>query len=159
MKKTLYLLRHAKAINRLKFKGPDDSLRPLTSGGVKKFESTLKKIKKKKVKIKHSYHSPFLRCKQTAHLLEKEFNIKSKPLSRLAHGSNVRHLLTLLRKLKNHTVLIGHEPELSDLYLLLGLKGPLFKKGEFRCIQVKVPKDKKTPVAYKELWTKNSPHL
>lgn len=47
MKKTICLIRHARAMEREDFKGDDDSLRPLTSVGEKKFKKTLKKTKRK----------------------------------------------------------------------------------------------------------------
>ncbi len=137
MKKVIYLIRHAKALDREEYKGKDDSLRPLTHKGILDFEKSLKKSKKK-IKIKASYHSPFLRCLQTAHLVEKAFKIKSHALPKLAHGSDVSDLLKHLFACPQQSAFIGHEPELSELCLLLGLKGKLFKKGEIRKVQIKV---------------------
>jgi phosphohistidine phosphatase SixA len=143
MKKIICLIRHARAMEREDFKGKDDSKRPLTLKGEKKFKKTLKKIKKEKIKIKHSFHSPFLRCKETAKILESVYKINSKATKKLAHGQDMNKLLPFLLKAKNHTAFIGHEPELSELFLLLGLQAPLFKKGELRLVEIK-KKNKKT---------------
>jgi len=137
MKKVIYLIRHAKAMDREDFKGKDDSFRPLTPKGISEFEETLKRSKKK-TKIKTSFHSPFLRCAQTARLIEKTYKIKSQPLLDLSHGTDVSTLLKHLFACPDQSAFIGHEPELSELCLLLGLKGKLFKKGEIRKISIKL---------------------
>jgi phosphohistidine phosphatase SixA len=141
MKKLVCLVRHAKAMDREDFKGKDDSLRPLTPEGEKKFEKTLKRLKKAKIKIKHSYHSPFLRCAQSAKILESCFKIKSKPSKKLAHGGKTSDFYSFLLKVKKNSAIISHEPELSELMLLLGIKGPLFKKGELRVLEIKKKKN------------------
>lgn len=138
MKKTIYLVRHAKATDRNLFNNKDDSLRPLIPEGIKKFQNTLKRLKNKKVNIQHAYHSPFLRCVQTAELLEKTYKIKSQKLALLAHGIDVSKIVPILFQVPNHSALIGHEPELSEICLHLGLKSKVFKKGELRKITIKV---------------------
>lgn len=141
MKKILYLVRHAKAMEREEFKGTNDSLRPLIPEGEKKFEKTLKKLKKRKIKIKGSFHSPFLRCKQSAAILEKVYKVKSRSHKALAHGEKILKVYALLLKAKKHTALIGHEPELSELMLLLGHNNTRpFKKGEVRSLEIKKKK-------------------
>lgn len=140
MKKVIYLIRHAKALDREDFKGKDDSLRPLTAKGISEFEETLKKSKKK-IKIKASFHSPFIRCVQTAHLVERAYKIKSKPLPVLSHGTDASDVLKYLFSCPHQSAFIGHEPELSELCLLLGLEGKLFKKGEIRKVVFKLSVD------------------
>lgn len=105
---------------------------------------SLKKLlrkQKEKIKIKHSFHSPFLRCKQTAKILESIFKLKSKATKKLAHGQDMTKLIPLLLKAKNNTAFIGHEPELSKLSLLLGLQAAPYKKGELRFIEIKKKND------------------
>ena len=155
-KKNFYLIRHAQAEDREEFKKhtqKNDFYRPLTAEGKDVFLKTLKKLKKKKIKIKKVFHSPFLRCQQTAQLMEEKLSLQLTATKALGHGQEQSKLLTLFKNLKKNTAYVGHEPELSMLLLTLNLRAKPFKKGEIRCLQQKTKrKNKKKVISYKVLW-------
>ncbi len=155
-KKKFYLVRHAIAEDRDVFKQKtqkNDIYRPLTKEGKKKFLKLVQKLKKKKINLKRVFHSPFLRCVETAQLIQETIPSQLISTKSLGHGHKQSDSLDLLKKLKKNSAFVGHEPELSMLLLELGLRAKPFKKGEWRCLQQKTKKRKKIKtITYKVLW-------
>jgi phosphohistidine phosphatase len=119
----LYILRHAIAGDRESFDGPD-SERPLTRQGRKKMRCIAKNLKKLDLKFDVILTSPFLRAKETAEIVAKEFHRENalKLSSHLKVGGDpaslVREINTSYKKFDN-ILLVGHEPYLSGLISML----------------------------------------
>jgi len=119
----LYVLRHAIAGDRKLFDGPD-SERPLTNQGAKKMKLIAKEMKKLDLKFDVILSSPFLRAKQTAEIVAKEFHCESslKFSSHLRVGGDpaalVHEINTGYRKF-DRILLVGHEPYLSGFISML----------------------------------------
>ena len=131
----LYLVRHAIAAERGP-KYPDDSLRPLTRAGSKKFAESIPGLIEFDVVIDVCLTSPYVRARETAMILAA--GLKPKPpvveVDALKPGGRPQ---TVIEAIKTHAkrhrriALVGHEPDLGELAArLLGARGTVeFKKG------------------------------
>jgi phosphohistidine phosphatase len=130
----LYLIRHGIAAERGD-EYPDDSKRPLTSGGIARLRKEAKALEALGVGIDHIVTSPLVRTKQTADVFAE--SLKSKPSvsasDALAPASTPAAVVQELGKhvKKGRIALVGHEPNLGELAArLIGARLPLeFKKG------------------------------
>ena len=138
----LYLVRHAIAAERGP-RYPDDTLRPLTPDGSKRFSKSVPGLIEMDVVIDFVLTSPLVRARETAQLLAAR--LKPKPaiaeIDALAPGG--RHQ-AIVEAIKSHSkrhrrlALVGHEPDLGELAArLLGARGQVeFKKGGVCLIEV-----------------------
>jgi phosphohistidine phosphatase len=134
---TLYLLRHAIALDRSVWKKPD-SQRPLNKEGVKKMRKAAKGIKHLNLEFDWILTSPYKRAYDTAVILaqavkaEKKIKVVNELASDAEPASLMRRIAREYRP-KDSLVLVGHEPYLSKLAsVLIGADKPLaldFKKG------------------------------
>jgi len=130
----LYLVRHAIAAERGD-EWPDDSKRPLTETGTKRFREAVAGLAWLDVDIDEIFTSPLVRAKQTATLLAHGLGDKMsvKTLDALAPGHSPRQVMNeLSRAAKNHRIaLVGHEPALGELaaHLIASARALPFKKG------------------------------
>jgi phosphohistidine phosphatase len=130
----LYLIRHGIAAERGE-EYPDDSKRPLTSGGMSKLRDEAKGLNELDVKFNVIISSPLVRTKQTAEVIAG--TLKDKPQvvtsDALAPAGTPAAVLQELAKHAKHAsiALVGHEPNLGELAArLVGAKAPIeFKKG------------------------------
>ncbi len=130
----LYLIRHGVAADRGE-DFPDDSKRPLTSGGVSRLKKEAKALEALGVGFDHIITSPLVRTRQTADVFVE--SLKSKPsLSQsdaLAPAGTSTAVIQELGKhmRKGRIALVGHEPNIGELAArLIGARLPLeFKKG------------------------------
>jgi phosphohistidine phosphatase len=138
----LYLVRHAVAAERGP-KYPDDTLRPLTPGGSKKFAAAVPGLIEMDVAIDFVLTSPLVRARETAQLLAA--GLKPKPaiaeIEALAPGGRHQAIIEAIKShVKRHRrlALVGHEPDLGELAArLLGARGQVeFKKGGVCLIEV-----------------------
>ncbi len=110
----IYLLRHADAESY----ALSDSRRELTAKGIAQAESVGVFCKKHRILPDHILASPFVRTKQTAHLVARELSTPAEEASFLASGMMPA---TALKELRAHhakaesIMLVGHEPDLSQL--------------------------------------------
>lgn len=115
----LILVRHAKAEDRLNWKGPDSS-RPLTEKGIKHFRQMMDKFSPRIPKPDMIVSSSFLRAKQTAELLSSIWDnqeiILSEALECMRPLEEKMHLIQEVQKHGLNTVyFVGHEPDLGRL--------------------------------------------
>ena len=121
----IYILRHAIAEMRDPLESRTDSERALTPEGIAKMEQIARGMKALELTFDLILSSPFRRAKQTADIVVRTLRIKKRLLRttrRLAAGSDPAKLAEELRRLGakvKRVLLVGHEPDLSELISLL----------------------------------------
>jgi phosphohistidine phosphatase len=120
----LYVLRHAIAVERGAPEIRRDSERPLSSAGRKRMQRIARGMRALKMRPELILSSPYLRARQTAELVAREFEAESilelSPL--LEPGGDPEELMSLLGGEYGSigsVVLVGHEPSLSELISML----------------------------------------
>lgn len=130
----LYLVRHAIAEER-GAAWPDDSQRPLTADGIRKWRRQAAGLAAVDARPDVVLTSAFVRARQTADLLAAAWAKKPKviEIEALQPGHKPREVLRALEPYAAHAsmALVGHEPGLGELAaLLVGFRTtPEFKKG------------------------------
>jgi phosphohistidine phosphatase len=130
----LYLIRHGIAAERGE-EFPDDSKRPLTSGGMSKLRDEAKGLNALDVGFDVIITSPLVRTKQTAEIIAGTLKDKPQVVASDAlapAGTPAGVVQELAKHAKQPRVaLVGHEPNLGELAArLIGAKSPIvFKKG------------------------------
>jgi phosphohistidine phosphatase len=119
----LYLVRHAIAFDADPAKWPDDSKRPLTPEGQKRFSRAARGLRELVPDVDLVLSSPWLRAWQTAELLEADAGWpRAVACDALASGRVPAEVLQALQPFNGHATiaLVGHEPSLHELasYLL-----------------------------------------
>jgi phosphohistidine phosphatase len=119
----LYLVRHAIAFDFDPSQWPDDSQRPLTPEGQKRFSRAARGLRAIVPSVELVLCSPWVRAWQTAELLESEAGWP-RPVAceALVSGRGPADILQALQPFATHNALalVGHEPGLHELasYLL-----------------------------------------
>lgn len=151
----LFIIRHAIAEDRLQFhlKSPDDSQRPLTEEGRRKFKKLAKRFQKLMGEVDIIVSSPYRRARQTAKLLQEHYPDVNLILSpALTPDADLQEFSAWckknLRKTDSRIVIVGHEPHLSKLasWLVFGssVSRILLKKGGGVAIRIDGPVGPKT---------------
>jgi len=124
----LLLIRHAIAEDRETWAkaGEDDSLRPLTREGQKKFKKSSGGLRVLVPEIDMLLTSPLTRARETAEILSSTFgDMKVTTVAALAPGRRPSEMVTWLKshKASGTAVLVGHEPDMGALasWFLSGL--------------------------------------
>jgi phosphohistidine phosphatase len=134
----LLVVRHAVSEDREVFAqtGKDDTERPLTAEGRRKFERGVRGLRKVVESIDLLATSSLVRATETGELLERAYGITQPVrLQELAPEAEPSSLLRWLRRQSGRTVVavVGHEPHLSGVveYLLTGRRSGFvdLKKG------------------------------
>ena len=120
----LFIIRHAWAAERDESKYPDDSLRPLTDEGRKRFARMVAAVVPRGVAPQLIATSPMLRCVQTAEILAAALGGKTKvvPRKELLPGGDAKRLIAWTEE---HSVglaqiaWVGHAPDVGHLAALL----------------------------------------
>jgi phosphohistidine phosphatase len=140
----IYLVRHASAFGRDDTRWPDDSTRPLTPGGQRKFERAARGVRQLMAAPQSVLSSPYRRAWQTAEVLAKYARWPAPaPAEGLAADSSARRMVTVLEEHASEpsVALVGHEPIMGELLSLLltgeevGMAAP-FKKGGIACVEI-----------------------
>ncbi len=146
----LYIVRHAIAEQR----DPDsneeqDSQRPLTDEGQKKFRRIARALDDLEMKIDLILTSPYLRAVDTAQILRKKLNLDKELLIKvddLAPGGDAIRLMSDIGgkyAAYQSIALVGHEPGLSRLISVLLSGDPslpiTLKKGGVCCLTIEKP--------------------
>jgi len=143
----VFLVRHAIARDRDAAQWPDDSIRPLTDEGERKFIAAARGLKRIVSAPEVHLASPFARAWRTAEILHEEAGWpKPEPTDELGEDASSSAMLELLRRHQSaRTVaLVGHEPDLSGFagYLLSGHSAPAqieMKKGAVALLTIDPP--------------------
>lgn len=138
----LYIIRHAWAGQHGDPNYPDDSLRPLTEEGKKRFRKMVKKLVKRGFAPAHIATSPLIRCRQTAEIVA---NLApNQPtvtdVNALAPHSDLEGLLHWTSQHVGQDVAwVGHAPDVGELAAALigGTGGHIdFAKGAVAAIEL-----------------------
>jgi len=141
----LFLLRHGIAVERGTRGFEDDPARPLTPKGRRQLRKSIGAMKKLERDFDLILSSPVLRAKQTAEIVAAGLKLKKrlKFSNALAPGGSAGILIRQLEREKpapEKLLLVGHEPDLSQLISLLVTGGPHlemdFKKGGWCKLEV-----------------------
>ena len=136
------LVRHAIAHEHNRTRWPDDSLRPLTPEGVRKFRKAALGLATLVPKSAVILTSPWVRARDTATMLASAMK-GARPIERaeLTGNAAIYEAFDLLRSRKESSVvLVGHEPNLGR-FLAAALGGDSarlkfeFKKGGAACVE------------------------
>jgi len=140
----LYLVRHAIAFDADPTQWPDDSLRPLTPEGEKRFRRAAMGLREIVPSVDVVLSSPWARAWRTAELLEKDSKWPA-PVSceALESGRAPAEVLQALQPYASSgcVALVGHEPSLHELasYLLTADTYHVqleFRKGAVAALQL-----------------------
>ncbi len=140
----VYLVRHAPAGEHDPKQWPDDSRRPLTTRGARKFARAAAGLRQLAEMPEVVLASSFVRAWETAAILEGRGGWPAPRASDLlSSGRSAEDSLTALRELTGDgpVALVGHEPIMGELasLLLTGDTARLsipFKKGGIACLNV-----------------------
>jgi len=115
----VYIVRHAIAVPRGTPGYDDDSQRPLTDAGRKKFKKIAKGLDQLGVDFDVILTSPYVRARDTAKILAKEFGMKKDVgfSDNLIPPGNFENLIKEIQEKYDVSsiALVGHEPMLSSL--------------------------------------------
>ena len=114
----LILIRHAIAEDQDRFRWPEDSDRPLTQRGIRRFRSAAHGLATLEPVVDRLLTSPFVRTHQTATILEDELGWPDPELCpELAGGAPVGGAIEMLAGCERRATVavVGHEPTMSLL--------------------------------------------
>ncbi len=115
----LYLIRHAWAEQQDSVRWPDDSLRPLTPEGQKRFAKLVRKLAKTQFQPTLIVTSPLVRCRQTAQEIAKALKKLGPTVlehQELAPGGSLNHLVEwTASQTGRHPAIawVGHAPDIE----------------------------------------------
>lgn len=118
----IYLVRHAIAEDRDPERWPDDSVRPLTEDGERRFRKAARGLASRFAVPDVVLASPFARAWRTAELLNEEAGWPDpEPCRELEAGRSPKEGVQALARTSTRNVVaaVGHEPNLSELASLL----------------------------------------
>ncbi len=132
----LILVRHADAGDPEAWAGPD-AARPLSSKGRKQAQRLARYLREVKLEPDAIVTSPKLRAAQTAAAIGEALGVEVRIDDRLAEGFGLAELDAILREGSfRRPILVGHDPDFSDLLaLLVGGSIPL-RKGALARLDV-----------------------
>ena len=141
----VYIIRHAAAEERDAGRWPDDSERPLTESGRKKFRRVARHLGEIIEPKPFVLSSRFVRAWETAGILADEAGWPNPKACDAMEFQNNNQVIRVLRDYAEEKAiaLVGHEPQLGQLISLL-LTGDeervrlSFKKGAVSCLNVPI---------------------
>jgi phosphohistidine phosphatase len=155
--KELYILRHGIAVEPGTPGIPDDE-RPLTPKGRKRMHEIARGLRRLDLQLERIVTSPLPRARETAKIAAEELDAENllETADVLTSGSDVASISNWLReRTEDRLMIVGHNPDLSDLITLLVLgrrkPGPLIcdlKKGGIAALQPSTA----SPDRYDLLW-------
>lgn len=130
----IYLIRHAIAEERGEA-WPDDTLRPLSRGGVSRMKKTARGLARLDLRFDVVLTSPLVRARQTADIVVSAFERRPPVVvvaSLAPEGTDAEVLADLeMHARRSRIAIVGHEPNIGHLAArLAGSRHPFtFKKG------------------------------
>ena len=120
----LFLLRHGVAVEREEFDFARDDLRPLTVKGKKQLRQIAAAMRALELNCEVILSSPLVRARQTAEIMAADLKLERHLAfaDELKPGGDLKNLIQRLVQLKpaaENILLVGHEPDLSELISLL----------------------------------------
>jgi phosphohistidine phosphatase len=143
----LLLLRHGPAEPKNDWRG-DDAERPLSTEGRLQVKDVAASLARQAVRPDVILTSPYVRARQTAQIFAEVHGLADviKPDERLAPGFGARQLSKVLRNCADckTVMLVGHEPDLSDLVRALTGGGRIaIRKAAVAHVDLPDPRDMK----------------
>ena len=120
----LFLLRHGLAVEPGTAGFENDASRPLTPKGKRQLANVAKAMRRMELEFDVIWSSPLVRARQTAEIVAKALKARKQLAlaDELSPGGDAGKLIQKLRALKpspENILLVGHEPDLSELLSLL----------------------------------------
>jgi phosphohistidine phosphatase len=137
----LYILRHAYAGEHGDPRYPDDSKRPLTNHGRKRFDRLVKQLTNGELAPQVIGTSPYLRCRQTAELLADRLVEPAdlQVIPRFSPGADVTDLTSWCSTLTaEQMAYVGHAPDVDQIAsALMGSRNGAihFTKGAIAAVE------------------------
>jgi phosphohistidine phosphatase len=141
----IYIVRHAIAGEADPTRWPDDSQRPLTNSGRKRFRQAARGLQRIVSDVDLVYSSPFVRAQQTAAILHEEAGWPEPELHAELGSHPPDDARALIERAPDVSSLavVGHEPQLSRLTALLVTSGGAarieLRKGAVVCLDLPRP--------------------
>jgi phosphohistidine phosphatase len=141
----LFFLRHGLAVERDEFDFARDEFRPLTPKGKKQLSHVAAAMRALELDFELVLSSPLVRARQTAEIIAAELKLQKRLVfaDELKPGGDAKKLVNKiagLKKVPENVLLVGHEPDFSELISLLvtGSHGGGFalKKGGLAKLEV-----------------------
>jgi phosphohistidine phosphatase len=141
----LFLLRHGLAVEREEFDFASDHLRPLTPKGKRQLNKISAAMRVSELRFHVILSSPLVRARQTAKIVAADLKLREQLVfaDELKPGGDLKKLVSRilgLKKIPENILLVGHEPDLSELISLLvtGKVGTGFalKKGGLAKLEI-----------------------
>jgi phosphohistidine phosphatase len=120
----IFLVRHAEAAS-----GEPDELRPLTAEGKAAARDLAEKLAAHKPDA--VVCSPLLRARETADLIARAAGIEAEPEEKLAPGAGVTDLSAAVSGRGGTVVVVGHQPDCSEIVLALTGEDRNFAPGAY----------------------------
>lgn len=127
---SVFIVRHAKAGSRDKWKGPDD-LRPLSKKGKRQAEGLVELLSRRD--INRVLSSPSVRCVQTVEPLAKALGLTVEEDAALAEGVAARDVVKLLHQVDDGTVVCTHGDVIPTMLETLRAEDGLQIASEYPC--------------------------
>ncbi len=125
----LFLVRHAKAAP-----GEPDELRPLTDTGRTTARELGERLKAERPQTVLS--SPLLRARETAEAIARAAGLSPETDERLAPGATADELRTVVDGRADPVVVVGHQPDCSEIVFALTGRVEQFAPGELHMVEL-----------------------
>lgn len=125
----IFLVRHAEAAP-----GEPDELRPLTAAGKAAARALGERLATNHIDA--VVCSPLLRARETADAIASAVNLEAEPDERLAPGADVAGLSNAVADRGDTVVVVGHQPDCSELVLALTGQEVNFAPGSVRELEL-----------------------
>lgn len=140
----VYVVRHAWAEERDAERWPDDELRPLTTGGKRRFRRQVNKLLRRGFRPARVATSPLVRAAQTAEIVTRQLGLTSADVRpELSPGSELAGLIMwTLEQGASDVAWVGHAPDVEELTASLigtGQARLRFGKGAVAAIEFAGP--------------------
>ncbi|HWQ14084.1 MAG TPA: phosphohistidine phosphatase SixA [Roseiflexaceae bacterium] len=144
----IYFLRHGIAEDRAA--DGTDGARRLTAEGVAKLEASEPGLRRLRVRPELLLTSPLTRARETAEVVGRLLGLAPEVAGELAPGCDATRLLRLLeaRPRVERVMVVGHEPDFSQMIGALTGGRVEMKKGALACVELLAPASSRGTLAW-----------